>query len=342
MKRIAILTGGGDAPGLNGILESVTRTLTRAHYEVIGICDGFEGVFDGRNIPLIDQIGHGAHAYAGSFIGTSNRSTTRGREAEFITKIKALNVEGLVVAGGDGTFDAMSRVSSGIKIIGVPKTIDNDLEGTDATFGFDTACSVVADAVDSLRRTAETHRRVMIVETMGRTSGWIALGGGLAGYADVILVPEKPFSRERLLAFIKEQRKSRRGLMLVVSEGAHALNESTRVAFEVAGSPQNERLGGVSFDLARWIETESGWDARNVVLGHLQRSSPPTTTDRFLTMSMGIEAAQAVIDNDWNKAIVYRKGQVVRAPITDLMKPPRLIPPDHRWIQMAKALGIYI
>jgi len=342
MKRIAILTGGGDAPGLNGILESVTRTLTHAGYEVIGICDGFEGVFESRTIPLIEKIGHGAHSQAGSFIGTSNRSTTRGREDEFIEKIKALKVEGLVVAGGDGTFDAMSRVAKGIQIIGVPKTIDNDLEGTDATFGFDTACSVVAEAVDSLRRTAETHRRIMIVETMGRTSGWIALGGGLAGYADGILIPERPFDRKDLLAYIQEQKKIKRGIVLVVSEGVHAINETTRVAFQVEGSPQNERLGGVSFELARWLEVESGWDSRNVVLGHLQRASPPTTTDRFLTMSMGIEAAHAVIENDWNKAIVYRKGQVVRAPITDLMKPPRLVPSGHRWIKMAQALGIYI
>jgi 6-phosphofructokinase len=342
MKRIAILTGGGDAPGLNGILEAVTRSLTHANYEVVGICDGFDGVFENRTLKLEEYIGHGDHSHAGSVIGTSNRTSTRGREKEFIDKLKAFNVDGMVVAGGDGTFDALSRVWEGLKIIGVPKTIDNDLAGTDATFGFDTACSVVAEAVDSLRRTADTHRRVMIVETMGRTAGWIALGGGLAGYADVILIPEIEFDRTKLLEFIKSQRKLKRGLMVVVSEGAKAKNENVKVAFQVAGSPENKRLGGVSFDLARWIEAESGWEARNVVLGHLQRASPPTTTDRFMTMSMGIEAARAVQENDWGKAIVYRSGKIVRAPITDLMKPPRLVPPDHNWVEMGRALGIYI
>lgn len=342
MKRIAILTGGGDAPGLNGILESVTRSLTVAGYEVVGICDGFDGVFEGRTLRLEEYIGHGDHSHAGSVIGTSNRTSTRGREKEFLEKLRAFNVEGLVVAGGDGTFDALSRVWEGLKIIGVPKTIDNDLQGTDFTFGFDTAVSVVANAVDSLRRTAETHRRVMIVETMGRTAGWIALGGGLAGYADVILIPEIDFDRDKLREFIRAQRPQKRGLMVVVSEGAKAKNEDVKVAFEVASSPEKKRLGGVSFDLARWIEAETGWEARNVVLGHLQRSSPPTVSDRFLTMSMGIEAARAVQENDWGKAIVFRAGQVVRAPITDLMKPPRRVPTDHNWIKMGHALGIFI
>ncbi|MBX3019466.1 MAG: ATP-dependent 6-phosphofructokinase [Bdellovibrionaceae bacterium] len=342
MKRIAILTGGGDAPGLNGILESVTRSLTVAGYEVVGICDGFDGVFEGRTLRLEEYIGHGDHSHAGSVIGTSNRTSTRGREKEFLQKLKSFNVDGMVVAGGDGTFDALSRVWEGLKIVGVPKTIDNDLQGTDFTFGFDTAVSVVANAVDSLRRTAETHRRVMIVETMGRTAGWIALGGGLAGYADVILIPEIEFDRAKLAEFIRAQRAHKRGLMVVVSEGAKAKNEDVKVAFEVAGAHENQRLGGVSFDLARWIEEETGWEARNVVLGHLQRSSAPTVSDRFLTMSMGIEAARAVQEGDWGKAIVSRAGQIVRAPITDLMKPPRLVPPDHNWVKMGHALGIFI
>lgn len=342
MKRIAILTGGGDAPGLNGILESVTRSLAVAGYEVVGICDGFDGVFGGRTLRLEEYIGHGDHSHAGSVIGTSNRSSTAGREDEFLRKLKAFDVEGLVVAGGDGTFDALSRVWKDLRIVGVPKTIDNDLAGTDVTFGFDTAVSVVANAVDSLRRTADTHRRVMIVETMGRGAGWIALGGGLAGYADVILIPEIEFDRAKLLDFIRAQRPSKRGLMVVASEGAKARNEDAKVAFEVAGSPEKKRLGGVSFDLARWIEAETGWEARNVVLGHLQRASPPTVSDRFLTMSMGIEAARAVQEGDWGKAIVSRAGKIVRAPLTDLMQPPRLVPPDHNWVKMGHALGIFI
>lgn len=342
MKRIAVLTGGGDAPGLNGILESLTRTLSRANYEVIGICDGFEGVYEKRYKVLTDEIGRGHHAEAGSFIGTSNKSSIRGREKEFVEKLEALNAEGLVVAGGDGTFNSLMNVASHIKIIGLPKTIDNDLSGTDFTFGYDTACSVVTNAVDALRKTSETHRRVMIVETMGRTSGWIALGSGLAGYADVILLPERPYDQKALLDFIREKKKTQRGLMIVASEGAMPKGGKPSVAFSVPGSVQGERFGGFSFELARWIEAETQWESRNVVLGHLQRSTSPTTLDRFLTMSMGIEAAHAVIDEDWNQAIVYRKGQVERAPIHDLMQPARLVSEDHRWVKMAQSLGIWL
>lgn len=342
MKKLAVLTGGGDAPGLNGILESVTLTLHQAGVEVIGINDGFEGVFENRHIRLTPDVVRGTHAVAGSFIGTSNRSSTEKRESEFLSKLQNLGVEGLIVAGGDGTFNALAKISTELKLIGVPKTIDNDLAGTDTTFGYDTACSVVSEAVDSLKTTANTHRRIMVVEAMGRTAGWIALGGGLAGYADAILIPERPFDQQALLEFINNRKKSQRGLILVVSEGASPLGGSARVAFSVPGSPEASRLGGISFDLARWIEQASGFEARNVVLGHLQRSAPPTTTDRFLTLEMGIEAARAALSGDWNKAIVSRNGKIERAPIADLMKPARLVTPDHPWVRMAQSLGIFI
>jgi len=337
------MTGGGDAPGLNGIIESASRLLLRQGCEVIGLRDGFEGVFKQDTIPLTLEHVEGAHARSGTLLGSSNKSGLEGREAEFAEKFRALKVDGLIACGGDGTFSGLYRVKNDIQMIGVPKTIDNDLAGTEATFGFDTACSCVAENVDALRFTAEAHSRIFVVETMGRTSGWIALGGGLASYADAILLPERPFDRKKLIEFVKtKQAQGRRDLMIVVSEGTKALGEEASVAFEVEGSPQKERYGGAAFAISRWLEKETGWEARHVVLGHLQRARHPTTTDRFLTSFMGVEAARMCLESAWGQAVVYRDGRIKRAPITDLMAPPRLVDPDHRWVKQAQALGIFI
>ena len=342
--RIALLTGGGDAPGLNGIIESASKCLLQAGCELIGIRDGFEGIFDGRFRQITAEDVDGIHTHAGTYLGTSNKSGLAGREAEFLAKFSALRVDGLIVAGGDGTFSALSHLGPGkVPLLGVPKTIDNDLAGTEITFGFDTACSVVADSVDALRATADAHRRVMVVETMGRTAGWIAIGGGLAAQADVILIPERPFSRQGLVDFIRARKAAgKRGLMIVVSEGAHAAGEDPTVAFRVEGSPQAERFGGIAERLARWIEKETGWESRHVVLGHLQRAKHPTTTDRFLTLAMGVEVARMATERAWGQAVVYRAGKVMRAPIAELMGPARLVPSDHRWVKLAQALGAFI
>jgi 6-phosphofructokinase 1 len=342
-QRVGILTGGGDAPGLNSIIESSTQVLCELGFDVVGIKDGFEGVFSTSSIELTPEKVRGYHIQAGSLLGASNKSYIRGREQEFLQKFGQLNLHGLLAVGGDGTFSALSRVGPHIKIIGLPKTIDNDLAGTDMTFGYDTACAVVSESVDALRATAETHRRIMVVETMGRTAGWIALGGGLASYADVILLPERPYSRDDLLRFVRQKKTSgQRGLLVVVSEGAFAQGESAQVAFTVKGSPQAERYGGVSQGLSRWLEEETGWESRHVVLGHLQRSRSPTTTDRFLTLTMGVQAANMVKENAWNQAVVFRDGQVQRAPIEDIMQPARLVDTDHRWVKLAQSLKIFI
>ena len=285
----------------------------------------------------------GIHSHAGTILGTSNKSNLAGREAEFLAKYEQLRLDGLIVVGGDGTFAGIKPFTKDIAIVGVPKTIDNDLAGTDLTFGFDTACAVVSEAVDALRLTARAHRRLIVVETMGRTAGWIALGGGLAGYADAILIPERPYSRERLVRFVREKQSSRqRDLIIVVAEGAAAEGESASVAFRVAGSPEAERYGGVAQLLARWIEAETGWESRHVVLGHLQRARPPTTTDQFLTQAMGVEVARMVLDKAWGHAVVYRAGRVTRAPIEDFMHAARRVAPEHPWIAAAQALGIFV
>lgn len=341
--RVGILTGGGDAPGLNGIIEATATTLLKFGHEVIGISDGFEGVFQKQTVTLDSKSILHLHSQAGTFLGTSNKSGVTGKEKQFLENFGSFKLDGLIAIGGDGTFEGLKKVAGNLKIIGVPKTIDNDLAGTEITFGYDTACTVVAEAVEALRFTAEAHRRIMIVETMGRTSGWIALGGGLASYGDVILIPEQKVKRESLLERVKSiKAKGRRGMVMVVSEGFAFENEDATVAFKVAGSPQPERLGGIAEKLARWIEQESGWEARHVVLGHLQRSRPPTVTDRFLTLAMGVEAARMAHEGAWNQAVTYRQGQVGRAPLGDLMQPPRLVTTDHRWLKLAQSLGLFV
>jgi 6-phosphofructokinase 1 len=344
MTRIGLLTGGGDAPGLNGIIEAVSKTLLKKGIEVIGICDGFEGILEGRTKTISLESIEGLHAEAGTFLGTSNKSRIEDRRDDFLRGYGKLNLQGLVVAGGDGTFKALSKLNAPIQVVGVPKTIDNDLPGTEITFGYDTACSVVCDSIDALRATANAHSRIMIVETMGRTAGWIALGGGLAAQADVILIPERPFEKRALIDFLKAKRKAgARGLVMSVSECASAAGESAEVAFRVSGSPQEERYGGVAQKMARWIEAEiPEWEARHTVLGHLQRSRAPTTTDRFLTLSMGVRAAQLVSEGRFGQAVVYRDGAVTTCPLPEVQGAARVVPKDHRWVQLAQALEIFI
>lgn len=337
------MTGGGDAPGLNGIIESTVRFLAQHDVEVVGILDGFEGIYQRQTRVLCVEDVLGAHARAGTLLGTSNKSSTKNREQEFIESYRSLGLDGLIAAGGDGTFEGLSRVLKGLKLVGVPKTIDNDLAGTDVTFGFDTACAVVAEAIDALRATADSHRRILIVEAMGRTAGWIALGGGLAGFADGILIPERPVDFQSLVNHMQSlKNQGRRGATLVVGEGAFLQGEAPRVSFRVEGSPQPERLGGISEVLARRLEVATGWECRHVILGHLQRSRYPTTADRFLTSSMGVEVGRMVVEDDWGKAVVYRNGRVGRCPLSDIMKPARLVEPNHEWVQLAQSLGIFI
>lgn len=341
--RLGILTGGGDAPGLNGIIEASCRVLLHGGHEIIGIHDGFEGIFLENykkiSLPEVENL----HSMAGTFLGTSNRSGTAGREQEFLAKWKKLNLDGMIVAGGDGTFAGLRAFQKEVPLIGVPKTIDNDLSGTEITFGYDTACSVVADAVDALRATADAHRRTIVVEAMGRTAGWIALGGGMASFADAVLIPERPFSYARFKEYIlAKKNEGKRGLVIVVAEGAHASTESASVAFRVEDSPQAERYGGIAYSLSRWIEKECDWESRQVVLGHLQRARAPTPTDRFLTLAMGVEAARMALEGAWGQCTVYREGKVSRAPITDLMGPPRLVASDHRWVKLFQSLGSFI
>jgi len=340
--RIGLLTGGGDAPGLNGVIEAVSRALLLNKVEVLGILDGFEGVFEKKVMKIELNKLEGVHAQAGTFIGTSNRSGIEGREKEFLKKYKDLGLDGLVVAGGDGTFRCLEPVRDKIKIIGVPKTIDNDLSGTDATFGYDTACSVVCEAVDSLRATAKAHRRCIVVEVMGRTAGWIAVGGGIASYADAILIPEIPFDSKAFKKHMEMRKKSSRGAMIVAAEGVVLEKKQVKRGKDKSGGSEIVHDYGIGHRLAKWIEHEVGWESRSVVLGHLQRSRSPSATDRFLTTAMGLKAAELAMKGGWGSAVVLRDGRVTSAPLQIIMGPPRLVEKEHRWVKMAKGLGIFI
>lgn len=342
--RIGILTGGGDAPGLNGIIEAAGKSLLRMGYEVIGIRDGFSGIFERRVTQLKWADLEGVHCLSGTVLGTTNRCGTEGREQEFLEKYLSLNLEGLVVAGGDGTFRGLEKIDPKVRVIGAPKTIDNDLLGTEITFGFDTACSVVSEAIDALKYTAQAHGRIILVETMGRTSGWIALGGGLVAYADAVLIPERPLQAAQLLKFLEgRQSQGSKGLVFAVSEGASlGTIESNDLQGTEGVSGRSKRVGGVSECLARWLEKETQWECRHVVLGHLQRARSPTTTDRFLTMTMGALIGRLVKEQKWNSAVVYRNGRVVPAPLSEIIGPPRLVSDDHRWVSLAQTLGIFV
>lgn len=320
-QRIGILTGGGDAPGLNAVIESCTSVLRRAGVEVQGVADGFEGIFR-QELSEIENL-TGLHAQAGSILGTSNRSRLLGRESEFLKAYQGLGLDGLLVCGGDGTFTALRELRAEIPMIGLPKTIDNDLGGTERSLGYDTACSVVAESAEALRASASAHRRIFLLETMGRNAGWIALGGGLAAMADVILIPERPYSREGLRLFLRGKKTGQRGLIMVVAEG---------VAFE----------GGSSNSMARWLEKEVDWEVREVVLGHMQRCRPPTSSDRIFSISLGVKAAQLILTKSWGQALAYQKGEIVPVDLENFMGEPVFIPSHHPAIAAAQSLGLFI
>lgn len=341
--RVGILTGGGDAPGLNSVIETCVRHLEKSQIEVLGILDGFEGLFQQNCQPLSSKNILGIHSLAGTYLGASNQSSIKGREAEFLQKYRSLNLDGLLVCGGDGTFAALKSLAQSIPIIGLPKTIDNDIAGSEVSFGYDTACEVIVQSVEALRATAEAHRRVFLIETMGRTTGWLALRSGLAAYADVILLPEMSFDRQALKDFVLARKaEGRRSLVCVVAEGAFAQGEAETVSFEVAQSPKSERLGGITYELARWLEKETGWSSRNMVLGHLQRARSPSVTDQVLTRELGLKAAQLAVAGVWNQAVLVKDGRVTHDQLSVFMQGTRNVPHGHPWIQRARDLNIFI
>jgi 6-phosphofructokinase 1 len=355
IKRIGVLTGGGDAPGLNAVIRAVVKTATgRYGWQVVGIEDGFEGLLgQTQTRPLAPGDVRGLLPRGGTVLGTVNRGSfnvpslsgafvrNEAAFAQAIDNIARLGIDALVVIGGEGTQRAAYEFwSMGVRLVGVPKTIDNDLCGTEQTFGFDTAVSIATEALDRLHTTAESHDRVLLLEVMGREAGWIALHCGLAGGADVILIPELPFSYERVAEKILERERSgSKFSIIVVAEGAiPAGGEASYL--QGAGASHAARLGGIAERTAGEIARLTGKESRVVVLGHLQRGGSPTALDRMLAGSYGCEAVHGIAEGAFGHLVSWNGTSFVTVPLESCISHVRGIPGDHQLLSVARDLGI--
>lgn len=357
IKRVGILTGGGDAPGLNAVIRAVALTArNRYGWEVVGIREGYDGLLHGApTVALPEDSVRDLLPRGGTILGAVNRGNPFSRRvtrpdgtvetidvsAEALRRMDDLGLDALVVAGGDGTMAiADNLVQRGARIIGVPKTIDNDLDLTDATFGFDTAILTATEALDKLQTTAESHQRAMILEVMGRNAGWIALYAGVAGGADAILIPEIPFDIKVVCSKIDSLRKSgRRYSLIVVAEGAKPIGGEQ--FYYLQGSDQSgNRLGGIGYIVGNMLSECMEGEVRVTVLGHLQRGGQPTPRDRWLATQFGHAAVQLIADHKWGYMVGLRGNNVVPVSISDALRSAKTIDPNGDLVQMARDLGI--
>jgi 6-phosphofructokinase 1 len=352
-KRIGVLTSGGDCPGLNAVLRGVVRAATNRNWEVIGFHDGFEGLLAADNWEVLDlRRTAGIMPLGGTILGTTNKGhfvakVGAGAKAELAREVieKAretllrMNIDALIVIGGDGSLTtALQLHQAGIPVVGVPKTIDNDLEATSMSFGFDSAVACVADALDRLHTTASSHKRVMVIEVMGRDAGWIALYGGLAGGADVILIPEIRFDHEKVAAAVR-QREAEHCLstLVVAAEGAVPLDGE---AYATTVGPGERRLGGIGEVVAEEIRRRTDKETRTCVLGHLQRGGAPTTLDRILGTRFGVHAVELIAEGQLGKMVSYVNYQVLGVWIADAVDHLKRVKPDSQMVLTARAVGI--
>jgi phosphofructokinase-like protein len=356
VRRIAMLTGGGDAPGLNAVIRAVTKTAIQEYgWEVIGIRNGFDGLIPPISVePLtLDRV-QGILPRGGTILGTANRGSPLARRVisgsrvelvdqtpEAIATLKDLGVDALITIGGDGTLNIANALAQrGVPVVAVPKTIDNDLPETDQTFGFDTAVLTATEAIDKLHSTAESHHRVMVLEVMGREAGWIAIHAGIAGGADVILIPEIPFSVSKVVDKIAERdRLGRHFSIVVAAEGAHPIG-GRRFYLREGDELSLGRLGGVGEWLANTLAITSGHEARCTVLGHLQRGGTPTPFDRLLATRYGAAAVRAVAAGRFNHMVALKGNVICEVPLERCVGRIRTVPPDGELVQTARGLGI--
>ena len=357
--RLALLTGGGDCPGLNAVIRAAARSAFALGWEVFGIEDGFEGLLTKRAHQLHPRDVRGILHLGGTILGTSNRvnpfrterradararSGDSDRSTEVVRNFKAMGFGALIAIGGDGTLGIALRLSAkGIPVVGVPKTIDNDIEHTSVTFGFDTAVSTATDAIDKLHPTTEAHGRVMVVELMGRNAGFIALNSGVAGGADVILIPEIPFDLDLVCDKIREREKGHRGgyfSIVVVAEGARS--KGGKVHLRATDQGEAPRLGGIGQFVAEEIGKRTGKETRSLVLGHLQRGGPPTTFDRLLGTRFGAAAVRAVEDGAFETMVALKPPTIVRVPLKEAVGggKTKRVPLDSDVMKSARGLGI--
>jgi 6-phosphofructokinase 1 len=354
-KAIGVVTGGGDCPGLNAVIRAVAKAAAKRDWECLGILGGYEGLLEPRQtMPLDYQALSGLLTRGGTILGTANRGRfssktghgeSRQLPAELLDGVKsgmeALGLFALVSIGGDGSLTIAQQLHEhGVPLVGVPKTIDNDLAGTLMTFGFDSAVACATDAIDRLHTTAESHKRVMVLEVMGRYAGWIALYAGVAGGADVILIPEVPFSYDRVCEKVRERESHGRPFtIVVVAEGAREEGGG----FVTSGGAEANReahLGGVGAVVAREVERRTGKETRTCVLGHLQRGGSPTTFDRALCSMFGATAVELIAAGDFGKMVAFVGPGVGAVPITEAVGRLKTVPPDGNLARTARALGI--
>jgi 6-phosphofructokinase 1 len=333
MTRIGILTGGGDCPGLNAVIRGIVRKGVKVHgYEFTGFRYGWAGVLEDEAIPLDIERTSGLLPRGGTILGTSRTNPYKG-EGDGTALVRASmernGVDALIPIGGDDTLGVARRLAAdGVPVVGVPKTIDNDIAGTDYTFGFDTAVQVATDAIDRLHTTAESHNRVLVVEVMGRHAGWIAAHAGMAGGADAILVPEKPFDLDEVCAHLRARHERGRSFSIVVaSEGAHPRAGDLTLKNEEVDEFGHVRLGGIAAWLEQEIEARTGYETRMVVLGHVQRGGTPTAYDRVLATRYGVAAVDAVARGESGVMVALRGTEVVTVDILEALEHNKLLDP---------------
>jgi ATP-dependent phosphofructokinase / diphosphate-dependent phosphofructokinase len=345
MARVGVLTGGGDCPGLNAVIRAVTRRcLTRGH-EVVGVRDGWRGLVEGRFTELGPREISGILPRGGTILGTTrtNPYTSDDGVGRVLANFESAGLTALVAIGGEDTLGVAARLHAeqDLPVVGVPKTIDNDLSATDYTFGFDTAVWIATEAIDRLHTTAESHNRVMVLEVMGRHTGWIAVMSGIAGGADVILIPEQPITVEDACEELRRRHERGKDFsIVVVSEGyelTYASGETRQVAEEARASDQfgHVRLGGVGDALAREIEERTGFETRVTVLGHVQRGGSPTPRDRVLATRYGLKAADLVHEERWGTMAALQGDSIVEVALADAVAELKTVPPQ--WYDVARA-----
>ena len=351
-KRIAILTGGGDCPGINAVIRAVTKkAILEYDIEVLGILDGYEGIISNRYRKLTYDDVSGILTLGGTILHTSktanpykyaikraNKIVFKDVSETAIENLKKLDIECLVCIGGDGTLSIAYRLfKDKIPVVGVPKTIDNDIRGTDITFGFDSAVFIATEGIDRIHSTAEALHRVMIVEVMGHKAGWIALHSGIAGGGDIILIPEIPFDIEIIADKITERnKKGKRFSIVVVAEGARPKGGDVVIQRIVKQSPEPVRLGGIGFVLGAQIEKLTGVETRTVVMGHLQRGGSPTPFDRVLATRLGTEAVGLIVNKEFGYMVAVKGNSLGKVPLKEVARGPRTVPPDEPLIEVAR------
>ena len=354
--RIALSTGGGDAPGLNAVIRAAVLSAVGMGWEVLGIKRGYAGLMgDDEVVPLTRESVRGIGHLGGTILRTTNRGNPFhypvkqpdgsyvefDRSDELLETARSLGIDAIITIGGDGSLAIAQRLcDKGMRIVGVPKTIDNDVSGTITTFGFDTAVNTAIEAIDKLHTTAESHDRVMVLEVMGRSTGFIALHAGVASTADVILIPEIPYDVEKVCEKVRQRdRAGRYFSIVVVAEGAFPTGGEESVIGESLPG-QAKRVGGVAYELAKQIHQRTGKETRSLVLGHLQRGGMPTGYDRLLATRFGAAAVRAVAAEKWGHMVALQSPNIVTVPIVDVLKEEKRVNPNHDMVLTARATGI--